>query len=96
MPHNNDFYEWMGKKHLCFFQTAETGKRAPNVKAAVLTTTLGSSPFSLTLKCTLNKIATQHATVLSTLSTHCHWQLQLNLRLGVDLTGHIWNSKAQF
>ena len=23
-------YEWMVKKHFCFFQTAETGKRAPN------------------------------------------------------------------
>ena len=22
------FHEWMSKKHLCFFQTAETGKRA--------------------------------------------------------------------
>ena len=29
-PHNTEFYEWMGKKHFCFFQTAETGKRAPN------------------------------------------------------------------
>ena len=27
---NIEFYEWMGKKHFCFFQTAETGKRAPN------------------------------------------------------------------
>ena len=24
------FYEWMGKKHFGFFQTAETGKRTPN------------------------------------------------------------------
>ena len=24
------FYEWMGEKHFCFFQTAETWKRAPN------------------------------------------------------------------
>ena len=23
-------YEWMGKKHFCFFQTAKTGKRNPN------------------------------------------------------------------
>ena len=23
-------HEWMGKKHFCFFQTAETGKRTPN------------------------------------------------------------------
>ena len=29
-PHNTDFYTWIGKKHLCFFQTAETGNRAPN------------------------------------------------------------------
>ena len=29
-PHNTEFYEWMGKKHFCFFQTAETGKRTPN------------------------------------------------------------------
>ena len=28
--HNNEFYEWMGKKHFCFFQTTETGKRIPN------------------------------------------------------------------
>ena len=28
--HNTEFYEWMGKKHFCFFQTAETGKRTPN------------------------------------------------------------------
>ena len=47
--HNTMFYEWMGKKHLCFFQTTETGKRAPNSiawKAAVLTTALGPPPFS--------------------------------------------------
>ena len=24
------FYEWMGKKHFCFFQTAVTGERTPN------------------------------------------------------------------
>ena len=29
-PHNTEFYEWMGKKHFCFFQTAETGKRTPS------------------------------------------------------------------
>ena len=29
-PHNTDFYTWMGKKHFCFFQTAETGIRTPN------------------------------------------------------------------
>ena len=29
-PHNTEFYEWMGKKHICFFQTAETGKRTSN------------------------------------------------------------------
>ena len=29
-PHNTKFYEWMGKKHFCFFQTAETRKRTPN------------------------------------------------------------------
>ena len=29
-PHNTDFYTWMGKKHFCFFQTAETGNRTPN------------------------------------------------------------------
>ena len=28
--HNTEFYEWMGKKHFCSFQTAETGKRTPN------------------------------------------------------------------
>ena len=29
-PHNTEFCEWMGRKHLCFFQTGETGKRTPN------------------------------------------------------------------
>ena len=29
-PHNTDFHTWMGKKHFCFFQTAETGSRTPN------------------------------------------------------------------
>ena len=29
-PHDTDFHTWMGKKHLCFFQTAETGNRTPN------------------------------------------------------------------
>ena len=28
--HNTEFHTWMGKKHVCFFQTAETGKRTPN------------------------------------------------------------------
>ena len=29
-PHNTDFHTLMGKKHFCFFQTAETGNRTPN------------------------------------------------------------------
>ena len=29
-PHNIDFHTWMGKKHFCFFQAAETGNRTPN------------------------------------------------------------------
>ena len=29
-PHNIDFHTWMGKKHFCFFQTAETGNRTSN------------------------------------------------------------------
>ena len=29
-PHNTDFHTWMGKKHFCFFQTAETGNQTPN------------------------------------------------------------------
>ena len=29
-PRNTDFHTWMGKKHFCLFQTAETGNRAPN------------------------------------------------------------------
>ena len=29
-PHNTEFYEWMGMKHFCFLQTAETGERTPN------------------------------------------------------------------
>ena len=28
--HNIEFYTWMGVKHFCFFQSAETGNRAPN------------------------------------------------------------------
>ena len=45
-PHNTDFHTWMGKKHFCFFQTAETGNRTPSsgVKGSVLTTTLGPRP----------------------------------------------------
>ena len=27
---NTDFHTWMGKKHFCFFQTAESGNRTPN------------------------------------------------------------------
>ena len=26
-PYNTNFHTWMGKKHFCFFQTAETGNR---------------------------------------------------------------------
>ena len=29
-PHNTNFHTWMGKKHLCFFETAETGNRTRN------------------------------------------------------------------
>ena len=29
-PHNTEFYTWMGEKHFCFFQTAETGNRTPS------------------------------------------------------------------
>ena len=29
-PHDTEFYTWMGKKHFCLFQTAETGNRTPN------------------------------------------------------------------
>ena len=29
-PHNTEFHTWMGKKHFCLFQTAETGNRTPN------------------------------------------------------------------
>ena len=29
-PHNTNFHTWMGNKHFCFFQTAETGNRTPN------------------------------------------------------------------
>ena len=30
VPHNTEFYEWMGKEHFCFFRTAETWKRTPH------------------------------------------------------------------
>ena len=45
--HNTEFYEWMGKKHFCFFQTAETGNEHQNLafKAAVVTTTPGPPPW---------------------------------------------------
>ena len=45
-PHNTDFHTWMGKKHFCFFETAETGNRPRTLawKAAVLTPTLGPLP----------------------------------------------------
>ena len=29
-PYNTNFHTWMGKKHLCFFETAETGNRTRN------------------------------------------------------------------
>ena len=29
-PHDTDFHTWMGKKHFCFFQTAEAGNRTPD------------------------------------------------------------------
>ena len=29
-PHNTEFHTWMGKKHFCFFETAEIGNRTPN------------------------------------------------------------------
>ena len=29
-PHNTNCHTWVGKKHFCFFQTAETGNRTPN------------------------------------------------------------------
>ena len=46
-PDTGVFNEWMGKKHFCFFQTAETGNELPILawKAAVLTTTLGPPPL---------------------------------------------------
>ena len=28
-PHNTDFHTWMGKKHFCLFETADTGNRTP-------------------------------------------------------------------
>ena len=40
-PHNTKFHTWMGKKHSCFFQTAENGNRTPH---SVLTITLGPPP----------------------------------------------------
>ena len=29
-PHNTEFHTWMGKKHFCFFQTAETWNWTPD------------------------------------------------------------------
>ena len=49
-PHNTDFHTWIGKKHFCFFQTAETGNRTPNsdVKGSgAITTNLGPPPLKL-------------------------------------------------
>ena len=39
------FTRGWGRNIFCFFQTAETGNRAPAWKAAVLTTTLGPPPW---------------------------------------------------
>ena len=52
-PHNNEFYEWMGKKHFCFFQTAETGIRTPNSSVK------GSSDNHYPRAPTLNSLTTQ-------------------------------------
>ena len=46
-PHNTEFHTWMGKKHFCFFQTAETGNRTLAWKAVVLTTTTGPPPSGM-------------------------------------------------
>ena len=56
-PHNIDFHTWMGKKHFCSFQTAETGNRTPNSwKAAALTTTLGPPPSTIVEWIGLNEL----------------------------------------
>ena len=46
--HNTNFHTWMGKKHFCFFETAETGTEPRTLawKATVLTTTLGPPPMN--------------------------------------------------
>ena len=33
-PHNTEFYEWIGKKHFCFFQTTEKRTPIPSLKAS--------------------------------------------------------------
>ena len=45
-PHSTEFYECMWKKHFCFFQTTDPGKRTRTLawKADVLTTTPGPPP----------------------------------------------------
>ena len=68
-PHNTEFHEWIGEKHFCFFQTAETGKRTP-WKAAVLTTTPGPPP-----KPTINHNWVNVLCLLGNLSSRCGYRV---------------------
>ena len=51
-PHNTNFHTWMGKKHFVFFKPPRPGTEPRTLawKAAVLTTTLGPPPISLTIR----------------------------------------------
>ena len=52
--HNTEFYEWMGKKHFCFFLNHQNEPRALAWKATVLNTTLCPPPYKSwrnTLRC---------------------------------------------
>ena len=70
-PHNTNFHTWMGKKHFCFFQTAETGNRTPDSgvkgsganhypRAPALHLTCRSHVWSVsTSRCCVNSIQTR-------------------------------------
>ena len=50
VPHNTEFYEWMEKKQLCFFQTAETGNEPKNKKNKLFSTILSWFDLAVTLR----------------------------------------------
>ena len=73
-----------GKKHLCFFQTAETGSRTPNLawKAAVLTTTLGPPSFKVRQASqTVDQLWTSNGTKYCVCYTRCCFNVEPVLQM---------------